>query len=79
MNIVWQKPVIVFYRERLDERERKAFLVIKARRLEIQGNNEHEKLDGAIIDFFPLLSGLRFKVYHPGLYFSDPAEAYFLY
>lgn len=60
MNLVWQKPVMVFYKERLDQPEREAFLVIKARRLEIRKNDEAERLDGNIIDFFPLMGGVDY-------------------
>jgi len=34
MSFIWYKPVIIFYRERVAEPERKAFLIVKARRLE---------------------------------------------
>jgi len=55
MSFIWYKPVIIFYRERVAEPERKAFLIVKARRLEIRRNKEQGKLDGNIAGFFPLM------------------------
>jgi hypothetical protein len=55
MGFTWHKPVIIFYRERTVEPERKAFLVVKAWRLEIRKNREQGKLDGNIAGFFPLM------------------------
>lgn len=35
MDFIWNKPVVVFYRERFEKPERKAFLVVKSKRLVI--------------------------------------------
>jgi len=53
LELVWEKPVIVFYKERLKKPERNAFAVVKARRLVISRVEEEAKLKGNIKDFFP--------------------------
>lgn len=42
MMRVWKKPVVVFYKQRFQEPERRAFAVVKARRLQIVAS-EREK------------------------------------
>ncbi len=60
MELTWDKPVIVFYKERADEPERKAFLVVKARRLVIFEDEEGEGYRGRINDFFPLMGDIDY-------------------
>ncbi len=60
MEPTWDKPVIVFYKERADEPERKAFLVVKARRLVIWRDEEGEGIRGSINDFFPLMGDIDY-------------------
>lgn len=58
---VWKKPVIVFYKERLQEPERKAFAVVKAERLQIAASErEGSKFRGSIEDFFPLMGNIDY-------------------
>ena len=54
MEFVWDKPVLIFYKERFNEPEREAFLVVKARRLVISRVDD-DMLLGNIKDFFPLM------------------------
>lgn len=61
MELVWEKPVIVFHKERLEKPERKAFLVVvKARRLEISRVEEGAKFKGSINDFFPFMGDIDY-------------------
>lgn len=60
MDFVWEKPVIVFYRERLKKPEVKAFAVVKAKKLVISKVEEDEKFRGNIIDFFPLMGDVDY-------------------
>lgn len=55
LDYVWEKPVITFYKERFGKPERKAFVVVKARRLAISRNEEDAKLSCSLEDFFPLM------------------------
>lgn len=60
MELVWEKPVIVFYKERLEKTQRKAFLVVKARRLEISRVEEGAKFKGSVNDFFPFMGDIDY-------------------
>ena len=52
MKFVWGNLVVMFYRERQDNPETKAVLVVKARRLEVSKYVEDTKIMGNIKDFF---------------------------
>ena len=56
MEVVYEKPVIVFYKERLKKPQRRAFAVIKARRLAV--SRAEKGFRGSIRDFFPLMGTL---------------------
>ena len=58
LDFVWEKPVLVFYRDRREEPERKAFAVVKARKLMVSRNEEDAEFKGDIKDFFPLMGNL---------------------
>jgi len=58
LDLVWDKPVIVFYKERLKQPESKAFAVIKARRLTVIG--EKDNFVGSIEEFFPLMGDIDY-------------------
>ena len=58
-ELAWERPVLVFYKERHKHPEREAFTVVKARRL-ILGKDNGPKLSGSIIDFFPLMGDLDY-------------------
>jgi len=60
LELVWEKPVIVFYRERLEKPERKAFAVVKARTLVISRVEEGAKFRGNIRDFFPFMGDIDY-------------------
>lgn len=67
MELVWEKPVIVFYRERLKKPERKAFAVIKARRIVISRAEESGRFRGSIKDFFPFMGDIDYISSKEGL------------
>ena len=58
MDFVWEKPVLVFYKERLDKPERKAFAVIKARKFSVSQNSNNVEITGEIMEFFPLMGDI---------------------
>jgi hypothetical protein len=60
LKYVWEKPVIVFYKERTRKPERKAFAVVKARRLAILMNEGETKIEGNMNDFFPLMGNIDY-------------------
>lgn len=60
MELVWEKPVIIFYKERLKKPERKAFAVIKAKKLIVLRAKEDAEFKGNIQDFFPLMGDIDF-------------------
>ena len=60
MDSVWEKPVITFYRERLGEPEREAFLVVKARKLTVSNNSIDTKISCSLEDFFPLMGDINY-------------------
>ena len=51
MDLEWDKPTVVFYRERTEKPEREPFAVVKARRILLS----EDRLTGRIDDFFPLM------------------------
>ena len=67
MKFVWDKPVLIFYKERFDEPEREAFLVVKARKLVISRVNENDTFRGNIKDFFPLMGDIDYVVSEKGM------------
>lgn len=60
MESVWEKPVIVFYKEKIGKPERKAFAVVKARRLAVLMEEGETKFEGNIKDFFPLMGDIDY-------------------
>ena len=60
MDFVWEKPVIIFYKERLEKPERKAFAVVKAKKLVISRVKEDNKFEGRIDDFFPFMGDIDY-------------------
>ena len=56
MQLIWGKPVIVFYKERFEQPERKALAVVKAMELSVM--REQGKIEGDITDFFPLMGDI---------------------
>jgi hypothetical protein len=56
LQLVWDKPVIVFYRERFEQPERKALAVVKAKKLNV--TSEQGKIEGSIDEFFPLMGDI---------------------
>jgi len=61
LELIWEKPVIIFYKERLKKPERKAFAVVKAMRLAVsQVEEQGAKFSGNIKDFFPLMGDVDY-------------------
>lgn len=60
LKLLWDKPVIVFYKERLNQPERSAFLVVKAMKLVVSSTGESTSLKGRIKDFFPLMGDIDY-------------------
>jgi len=60
LKIVWEKPVIVFYRERKEAPEKKSFAVVKANRLIISRVDAGTNLLGHIEEFFPLMGDIDY-------------------
>jgi len=60
LELAWEKPVIVFYKERLEKPQRKAFLVVKARSLENSRVEEGAKFRGSLNDFFPFMGDIDY-------------------
>lgn len=60
MELVWKKPVIVFYKERLKKPERKALAVIKAKKLVASRVMEGARFKGNVEDFFPLMGDIDY-------------------
>jgi hypothetical protein len=54
----WKKPVVVFYREKLDKPETEPFAVIKARSMTVE--TEDKGLKGKINDFFSLVGDIDY-------------------
>ncbi|WP_309492736.1 hypothetical protein [Candidatus Hecatella orcuttiae] len=52
MEAVWEKPVIVFFREKLSKPETEPFAVVKARRLTVNRSDKTGAYKGKITDFF---------------------------
>ncbi|MCP8309352.1 MAG: hypothetical protein H3Z54_11790 [archaeon] len=59
MELFWEKPVIVFYKERA-ERDSKALAVVKAKRITILKDEKSGKLKGTIKDFFPFMGDIDY-------------------
>ena len=55
MEKSWNKPVIVFYKEREKPREKKALVAVKARKIVVSKQTDEKKITGSIIEFFPLI------------------------
>jgi flavodoxin len=67
LEFVWKKPVIVFYRERQEKPERRAFTIVKARRLVVSRTEVDTKFRGEIKDFFPLMGDIDYISSEEGL------------
>jgi len=60
LKFQWDRPVIVFYKERMEQPERSAFLVVKAMKLIISSTNQSTSLKGSIQGFFPLMGNIDY-------------------
>jgi hypothetical protein len=61
LELVWNKPVVIFYKERRKQPERKALAVVKARKLLVSKVDEKQTLfDGNVNDFFPLMGDIDY-------------------
>ncbi|HVP40389.1 MAG TPA: hypothetical protein VMS95_00340 [Candidatus Krumholzibacteriaceae bacterium] len=67
MSHVWEKPVIIFYKDRTQDPETKAFTVVKARKLTVTKTEEKEnKYTGTIKDFFPIMGNIDYMTSKEG-------------
>jgi hypothetical protein len=55
---IWDRPVIVLYREQQDQPTREALAVLRARRLTLVQEEENDVITGRIEDFFPLMGDI---------------------
>lgn len=60
LDFIWEKPVLVFYRERRDKPERKAFAVVKARKLMVSRGEGEPAFRGGITEFFRLMGDIDY-------------------
>jgi hypothetical protein len=55
---IWDRPVIVLYKEDPDQPSREAVTVLRARRLIVLQDEKTDTLTGQIEDFFPLMGDI---------------------
>jgi hypothetical protein len=67
LDFVWEKPVLVFYRERREKPERKAFAVVKAMKLVVSRVEDETVFRGDLKDFFPLMGDIDYISTEEGL------------
>ena len=60
MKDSWEKPVVVFYKEREKPREKKALVAIKARKISVFNQTVGKKLRGELEEFFPLIGDFEY-------------------
>jgi hypothetical protein len=60
LEFVWDKPVLVFYKERQEKPERKAFAVVKAKKLMVSRGELETTFRCDISDFFPLMGDIDY-------------------
>jgi hypothetical protein len=60
LQLVWEKPVITFYKERFGKPEREPFVAVKARKLVVTRKEEDAKISCALEDFFPIMGKLDY-------------------
>jgi hypothetical protein len=57
VELIWNKPVLTFYREKYKQHKREPFAVVKAKKLSVS-KPEEGRFCGSIQDFFPLMGNL---------------------
>jgi hypothetical protein len=67
LDFYWEKPVIVFYKERQETPERRAFAVVKAWKLVVSQREGETAWRGDITDFFPLMGDIDYISTSEGL------------
>jgi hypothetical protein len=60
LQLVWDKPVITFYKERFGKPEREPFVAVKARKLVVTKKGENAKIGCVLEDFFPIMGKLDY-------------------
>lgn len=73
MDLSWDKPVLVFYREKYKKPEREPFLVVKARRLKLAKDEKGKVYKGAIEDFIHYMGDVDYISSHTG-----PSNSYII-
>jgi hypothetical protein len=56
----WEKPVVVFYKEREKPREKMALVAVKARKIAVSKQTGGNKLRGELEEFFPLIGDFEY-------------------
>ena len=60
MQIVWNKPVITFYKERFGQQEKEPFVAIKAHRLTVTKQVQDKPLSCVLDEFFPIMGRIDY-------------------
>ena len=63
--LVWNKPVLTFYRDRRPQPEREPFAVVQTKRLAVT-TSEKKTLEGNLDDFFALMGNLDYITFKGG-------------
>jgi hypothetical protein len=63
--LVWNKPVLTFYRDRRPQPEREPFAVVQTKRLAVT-TSEKKTLEGNVDDFFALMGNLDYITFKGG-------------
>ncbi|MFH1327678.1 MAG: hypothetical protein ABIH76_02320 [Candidatus Bathyarchaeota archaeon] len=58
MKTIFEKPVIVFFKEKIGEKETEPFAVVKALRLEVNQDKTNKTYRGNITDFFTYMGNV---------------------
>jgi hypothetical protein len=67
LKFVWDNIIINFYRERKENPETRALVVVKAKQLEVKKFEDDFEIGGTILDFFPLTGDIDYVSSDEGL------------
>jgi hypothetical protein len=60
LELIWEKPVITFYKERSIKGAEEAFVAVKARKLIVSKKNDEKSINCSLVDFFPIMGKLDY-------------------
>ncbi|PVX26958.1 MAG: hypothetical protein CW716_04770 [Candidatus Bathyarchaeum sp.] len=66
MQLVWNKPVITFYKERFGKQEKEPFVAVKARKFKVSKQNEENELSCVLDEFFPIMGKIDYMTTKEG-------------